>query len=876
MPKNIDNKRASGEEHTPMMRQYLRIKADHPDTLLFYRMGDFYEMFYDDAKIGAERLGITLTARGKSGGEPIPMAGIPYHSADQYIAKLIAQNHSVAICEQIGDPNTSKGLVDRAVKRVITPGTVLEDDLLEDREDNFIAAVLQGHDKRRVDNHETDRYALAILDLSSGQFYGQELEGREALLAEIARLQPAEIVFSDDQMFLEKAFDATLQHTCLHSLPSWYFDDARAIEALCEHFDVQNLAAFECVAFPLATCAAGAIMQYAAELKLEQLGHVHHLHFQRSDELLHLDQISRLNLEIERSINGSTNHTLIAYLDRCVTPMGARQLHRWLASPIRDRKRLKNRHEIQNELIQNTLIDDVQSGLKPIGDIQRVVSRISTGHARPHDLVRLRTALGAIPALVKIPGDASPLMQTRMAAVDTFAPLFDRLEEAIKDEPAAIVRDGGVIKDGYDSQLDEYRHLQRDSGEFLLALEAQEKQSTGVDRLRVRYNRVHGYYIEMPRSRSDTVPGHYIRRQTLKNAERFITEELKEFEDRVLSANEQALTREKALYQEVLMQILPQCVALLNSAQILAELDVLTNFAERALSLKLVRPELNDSATINIENGRHLVVEQSLEHRFIANDSVFDEQHRMQIVTGPNMGGKSTYMRQTALIVLLAYTGCFVPAARAQIGEIDRIFTRIGAADDLAGGRSTFMVEMTEMAHILRHATEKSLVLVDEIGRGTSTFDGLALAWACASALAEHTKSFTLFSTHYFELTTLAEQIIGVENKHLDATEHQQKIVFLYRLKSGPASKSYGIQVAKLAGLPASVTRMAQAKLHTLEAAQQPLSGQTEMKFAVCQPDTATFNPMLIERLEGLDPDQLSPKQAHDLLYELIALRDEE
>lgn len=866
----------TSSEHTPMMRQYLRIKADHPDTLLFYRMGDFYEMFYEDARIGAERLGITLTARGKSGGEPIPMAGIPYHSADQYIAKLIAQNQSVAICEQIGDPATSKGPVERAVKRVITPGTVLEDKLLEDRKDNFIAAVFQSQNKPAVSKQGAEQFALAILDLSSGQFYGQELQGREALLAEMARLQPAEIVFSDEQMFMESALDAVLQRTCLHSLPSWYFEPARAHEALCLHFDVQNLEAFECQAFPLATCAAGAIVQYAAELKLEQLGHVHHLHFQHSDEFLQLDQVSRLNLEIERSINGSTSHTLIAHLDCCVTSMGARQLRRWLASPIRDQKQLRNRHDIQNELTQNGLIEVVQSGLKPVGDMQRVVSRISTGHARPHDLVRLRMALGAIPGLLALPDQASPLLSEHLGSVDAFASLFDTLTAAIKDEPAAVLREGGVIKDGYDAELDEYRHLQRDSGEFLLALEAREKQSTGVETLRVRYNRVHGYYIEMPRSRSDTVPEHYVRRQTLKNAERFITEELKEFEDRVLSANEQALAREKTLYQAVLNQILPQCIGLLYTAQVLAELDVLANFAERAASLKLVQPELNDGPAINIEKGRHLVVEQSLEHRFIANDSVFDAQHRMQIVTGPNMGGKSTYMRQTALIVLLAYTGCFVPAARAQIGAVDRIFTRIGAADDLAGGRSTFMVEMTEMAHILRHATSSSLVLVDEIGRGTSTFDGLALAWACATALAERTRSFTLFSTHYFELTTLAETIAVVENKHLDATEHQQKIVFLYRLKAGPASKSYGIQVAKLAGLPASVTRLAQDKLNMLEAARQPVSGQTELAFSVPDLELPALNPALIDRLEDIDPDQLSPKQAHDLLYELAALRDEE
>jgi DNA mismatch repair protein MutS len=867
---------SGSDQHTPMMRQYLRIKADYPDTLLFYRMGDFYEMFYDDAKMGAQRLGITLTARGKSGGEPIPMAGIPYHSADQYIAKLIAQGHSVAICEQIGDPGTSKGPVERAVQRVITPGTVLEDGLLEDREDNYIAAVLQGAKPGKVDKPGEAPFALAILDLSSGQFYAQELDGQAALFAEIARLQPAEIVYSDGQMYLENALDSVLQRTCLHSLPSWYFEFSRAEEALCQHFGVQNLSAFECDTFPLASCAAGAIMQYAAELKLEQLGHVHHLYFQRSEEWLHLDQVSRLNLEIERSINGSTTHTLIAHLDRCTTPMGARQLRRWVASPIRDRTQLAIRHRVQNELIESALIERVQNGLKPVGDMQRVVSRISTGHARPHDLLRLRAALIALPSLKQIVDTRTPELKTQLGGVKLFEELSVLLQEAIKEAPAAIMRDGGVIRDGYDAQLDEYRHLQRDSGEFLRQMETREKHNTGIETLRVRYNRVHGYYIELPRSRSDQVPENYIRRQTLKNAERFITEELKEFEDRVLSANELALACEKSLYQAVLMQILPQCVALLDSAGILAELDVLANFAERALTLRLVQPELDGSTSIDIKSGRHLVVEQSLAHRFIANHSVFDEQHRMQIITGPNMGGKSTYMRQTALIVLLAYTGCFVPAAQARIGEVDRIFTRIGAADDLAGGRSTFMVEMTEMAHILRHASAKSLVLVDEIGRGTSTFDGLALAWACASALAERSRSFTLFSTHYFELTRLAEHIGGVENKHLDATEHQQKIVFLYRLKSGPASKSYGIQVARLAGLPARVTRMALDKLKMLEASQQPLSGQTEMSFVSPEMPVAEINPLLLERIEELDPDQLSPKQAHDLLYELVALRDEE
>ncbi len=856
-----------------MMRQYLRIKADYPDTLLFYRMGDFYEMFFDDARIGAERLGITLTARGKSGGESIPMAGIPYHSADQYIAKLIANQHSVAICEQIGDPATSKGPVERAVKRVITPGTVLEDNLLEDREDNFIAAVLRQATKS---NHgDGSNFALAILDLSSGQFYAQQLEDKPALLAELARLRPAEIIFPEEWVELQSLIESANLRTCVHGLPGWYFELARAEDALCQHFKVNNLAAFECKTFPLATRAAGAMMQYAAELKLEQLGHIHHLEFQRGNQTLHLDQVSRLNLEIEQSINGSTQHTLVAHLDRCMTPMGARQLRRWIASPIRDRQTLHHRHDIQHELTQAGLLDTLQTALKPIGDMQRVVSRISTGHARPHDFVRLRLALSAVPDFKRLGSDQTPILCEQLNTLRDFSSLHLLLEQAIKDEPAAVIREGGVIKDGYDAKLDEYRHLQRDSGEYLLALEAQEKQTTGVETLRVRYNRVHGYYIEMPRSRAEQVPEHYVRRQTLKNAERFITEELKTFEDRVLNANEQALAREKQLYQGVMTEVLPHCIALLETAQVLAELDVLANFSERAQSLNLHAPQLNDSKAIDIRGGRHLVVEQSLTHPFIANDSVFDEAHRMQLITGPNMGGKSTYMRQTALIVLLAHTGCFVPAVSAEIGTVDRIFTRIGAADDLAGGRSTFMVEMTEMAHILRHATDQSLVLVDEIGRGTSTFDGLALAWACASSLAETTRSFTLFSTHYFELTALAEQIDGVENKHLDAAEHQQKIVFLYKLRSGPASKSYGIAVAKLAGLPHAVTALAQTKLASLETSRETGAGQSAIAFDTDSAVSAQTQELL-ERLAQVDPDALSPKQAHDFLCELIGLQSED
>ncbi|MFT5259479.1 MAG: DNA mismatch repair protein MutS [Saprospiraceae bacterium] len=848
--------------HTPMMRQYLSIKADYPDTLLFYRMGDFYEMFFDDAKNGAALLGISLTARGQSNGEPIPMAGIPYHSAEQYIAKLVKANKSVAICEQIGDPATSKGPVDRAVQRVITPGTVLDDGLLAEREDNLIVSILEA---------KNGHYALSALEISTGKLGAQQISDFSQLRNELTRLNPAEVLLADQQLELEIAIRGELGRGALvHTIPSWYFEPKRAEEALCELFNTQSLDAFESKDFPIATQAAGALIQYINELRLKDLGHIQHLEYFRQESQLIVDSVSRANLELERCINGSVEHTVIAQIDYCATAMGARQLRRWLNDPTRNHDTLVTRHSAINAILQHDNYQSINKALKPIGDMQRVISRIATGHAKPRDLIRLRDALSGIPLIKMALGEIDETsLAVINANIDSFDSLLDLLSKAIKDEPAAVLRDGGVIKDGYDAQLDEYRSLQKDTGSYLLKIEAQEKRRTGVETLRVRYNRVHGYYIELPRSRSDDVPENYVRRQTLKNAERFITEELKELEDRVLSANEQALAKEKQLYSSVLETILPMSLALLRTANQLACLDVLNNFAERAVTLKLVQPDFQQNDELHIVEGRHLVVEGSLKNKFIANDTVFDKGCCLQVITGPNMGGKSTYMRQTALIVLLAHTGCFVPATSAKIGIVDRIFTRIGAADDLAGGRSTFMVEMTEMAHILRHATANSLVLVDEIGRGTSTFDGLSLAWACAVDLATRINCSTLFSTHYFELTALAEQSDNVINLHLDAAEHGQDIVFLYKVKTGAANQSYGIQVAQLAGIPKAVTDLAKTKLMQLESKQDSVTTRPQSVSSGQENVNTNQSADILKEIHATDPDQLSPREAHEWLYKL-------
>ena len=860
-----------GAQHTPMMRQYLAIKSDYPDTLLFYRMGDFYELFYEDAERAAKLLDITLTTRSKSAGVPIPMAGVPYHSLDQYLAKLVRQSVAVAICEQIGDPSTSKGPVERKVTRVITPGTLTEENLLADRRENNTAALFELN----------GRIGIATLEISSGRFNGFELDDLERLHGELVRMDAAEILLAENQTDLldPKALDQATQTP----IPDWYFETARANQVLCETLATRDLAAFGSDAFPLATRAAGALIQYIRDLHGNDIPHIRGIDYQYDDSTIIIDSVSRLNLEIERNRDGRTEHSLVNLFDRCASPMGARMLRRWFNNPIRDHDVLHARHDTVDWLIDNQRYENFAASLKSIGDMERILARVALKTARPRDLTRLREALAALPEIQSQLQDASASLL--MSVRESVAPqpeTFDLLNHAVVDEPPALIRDGGVMRDEYDSELGELRHLQRDSGAFLLELELREKRRTGVSGLRVRYNRVHGYYIELPRSRAEDVPEDYVRRQTIKNAERFVTEELKVFEEKVLSANSRALAREKWLYNE-LLEKLATCVPLLQQcADSLAQLDLLVNFATRAVDLRLVRPMLSEQMTLVIEEGRHPVVEQALDTSFVPNSIQLDDSTRMQLITGPNMGGKSTYMRQVAVITLLAHTGCYLPARAATIGPIDRIFTRIGAADDLAGGRSTFMVEMTEMAHILRNATEKSLVLVDEIGRGTSTFDGLALAWACATDLSQRIGAHVLFSTHYFELTSLAEQLSGVVNVHLDAVEYGDDIVFMYSVKPGPAHMSFGLQVARLAGVPDEVIAASRKKLHGLEdqyiddakAADTTPDSQASL-FSKKSPQPSPQAQAIIEKLTDLAIDELTPRQALDRLYELVELARE-
>jgi DNA mismatch repair protein MutS len=854
-----DSKNMALENHTPMMKQYLGIKADYPDTLLLYRMGDFYELFFDDAEKAAKLLDITLTARGKSAGSPIPMAGVPYHSIDQYLAKLVRQKVTVAICEQIGDPSTSKGPVERKVVRVVTPGTLTEESLLNDREENITAAILEDQGK----------IGVATLEISSGRFQGFELDSKELLPSAMRRRNPAEILVASDQSGL---YNNQLET----EIPAWYFESSRTDQILCEIFGTQNLSAFDCEDFPLATRAAGGLAQYIRDLHGSNVPHIRGIEFSRGNANVVIDEVSRKNLEIDIESGSNSDLSIIGLMDRCKSPMGARMLRRWINGPVRDRSELESRHDAIDWLIGDQRFSDLHSPLGQISDMERILARVAMKTAKPRDLIRLKIALGVIPELQQLTGDTSASRVLELNShLKPNTNLHDLLERAVKDDPPSLIRDGGVLKDDYDEQLQELRYLQRDSSEFLLELEEREKNRTSISNLRVRYNRVHGYYIEIPRAQADKVPEEYVRRQTIKNAERFITEELKQFEDRILSAKSKSLAREKWLYDQLLDTLIPSVPALLECAGAIAQLDVLSDFAERALTLNLNRPELTESPILALTDCRHPVVEQVLTKNFIANSTLLDQKSRMQVITGPNMGGKSTYMRQVAIAVLLAHTGSFVPAKSAKIGPIDRIFTRIGAADDLAGGRSTFMVEMTEMANILRNATDQSLVVVDEIGRGTSTFDGLALAWACASDLAARVKSFTLFSTHYFELTSLAEQLSGLSNVHLDAVEHGNDIVFLYSVKKGPASQSYGLQVARLAGVPDHVINESRQKLHSLE---DQYVGTTNKLRKEPPPQSSLFpenrpeEQAVVARLKAFSADDTSPREALNVLYELHRL----
>ncbi len=838
-------------QHTPMMQQYLRIKAEHPGILLFYRMGDFYELFYDDARRAAELLNITLTTRGQSAGTPIPMAGVPFHAVESYLARLVKLGLSVAICEQLGDPALGKGPVERRVTRIVTPGTLTDEALLDERRDNLLLAL-----------HQTKAVCgLAHLDLSGGRFTIMQVRGATALLNELERLKPAELLISEDA----DPPEGWRQHPGLRRQAPWHFDHDSAVRALCAQFGVRHLDGFGCADQPVAVAAAGCLLQYVKDTQRSALPHLTGLRVERHEDSVILDAASRRNLELEHSLSGRHEHTLIGILDRCVTPMGGRLLRRWLHRPLRDRSLLGQRQDSLRRLLDNGGYEYLRGLLRGTGDVERILARVALKSARPRDLVALTDALGRLPGVQQFLGllDASLLKELARRA-GTHPAICDRLNRAIIPNPPQVLRDGGVIAPGYDAELDELRGLSERADQYLVELEARERQRTGIGNLKLGFNRVHGYYIEVTRAQSQAVPADYLRRQTLKGAERYITPELQAFEHQVLHAQDRALAREKALYDALLDQLIAGLPALQASAAALAELDVLTDLAERAAALRWNPPELSTAPGIAIQAGRHPVVEQALEEAFTPNDLTLEpERRRMLIVTGPNAGGKSTLMRQTALIALLAHVGSFVPAERAVIGPLDRIFTRIGASDDLAGGRSTFMVEMSEAANILHNATPHSLVLIDEIGRGTSTFDGLALAWACAAHLAGTVRAFTLFATHYFELTRLPDEQPGIANVHLDAVEHGDTLVFLHRVQDGPASRSHGLQVAALAGVPPVVIQQARQRLRLLE--RQMRRRELPGRAAPTTPQLALFGEAahpVVAALAELDLDALSPARA--------------
>jgi DNA mismatch repair protein MutS len=849
------------------MRQFFAAKAEHPDILLFFRMGDFYELFHDDARKAAKLLDITLTQRGSSAGQPIPMAGVPHHSAEGYLARLVALGESVAICEQIGDPATSKGLVERKVVRIVTPGTVTDEALLDERRDTLLLAI----------SRNKQGYGLAWADLASGRLRANEVDGDDALDAELARLQPAEVLIADEDGWLP----AVLEVRGLRRRAPWLFDAESGRRQLLQFFAVHDLTAFGIDDKPGAIAAAAALLGYIEETQKQRLPHLRAISLEQSNEAIAMNAATRRHLELDTRVDGDLKATLLGVLDSTITPMGGRLLRRWLHRPLRDRRVLGERHHAVTTLIDARAEDELRKEFRALGDIERILSRIALRSARPRDLSTLRDGLAMLPAVrgILAPLD-SPRLQALADELGEHAADAHLLRIAVVEQPPVMARDGGIFAEGYDAELDELRGLSSNADQFLIDLEARERAATGIATLKVGYNRVHGYFLEISKGQSGKTPVHYTRRQTLTGAERYITEELKGFEDKVLSARERALSREKLLYEGLLDALNKSLDPLRRCASALSELDVLAGFGERAQTLDWNAPKLVDEPGIHIERGRHPVVEALRDAPFEPNDLLFDANTRMYVVTGPNMGGKSTYMRQNALIVLLAHIGSFVPAVRAVIGPIDRILTRIGAGDDLARGQSTFMVEMSETSYILHHATEQSLVLMDEIGRGTSTYDGLALADACARHLASVNRSHTLFATHYFELTTLAEPGSGIANVHLDAVEHRdgagnETLVFMHAVKDGPADRSFGLQVAALAGLPQAVVRQARTRLaelehHNRDAPSMPMTAQamdSPQQIGLFAPSSAA-----LDALAGLDPDELTPKQALEALYRLKAL----
>ncbi len=865
--------------HTPMMVQYLRIKADHPDTLVFYRMGDFYELFFGDAEKVSRLLGITLTQRGTSNGEPIKMAGIPFHSLEPYLAKLVKIGESAAICEQIGDPATSKGPVERKVMRVITPGTLTDTDLLPAKSERPLLSICMMQQRKTV------TVGLAWLSLASGalklmEFITDEKALPQRLLQELERISPAEILLSAGTLLLE-------QHQALlpgkfSEVPDWHFDVKQGQKTLQEQMATASLTGFGVENLSSALGAAGALLRYAESTQGRGLKHVNTLTVEAEHDFIGLDSATRRNLELTETLRGQESPTLFSLLDHCRTAMGSRLLRHWLHHARRDQSIARARHDAIAALIQGDSSAGLSTTLSAVPDIERITTRIALQSARPRDLAGLREGLQHLPSIrsyvaMCVQDSHTTVLTQILANLATPTECLDLLERSLMLQPATMVRDGGVIATGFDAELDELRALSENAGQFLIDLETSERARTGISNLRVEYNKVHGFYIEVTNGQTDKVPDNYRRRQTLKNAERYITPELKAFEDKALSAQERALVREKVLYEQVLHDLLSHISSLQAIAHAIAQIDTLVSLAEHATKNNWCAPQLVAEPMLQIEQGRHPVVENQIE-RFIANDCLLSNERRLLLITGPNMGGKSTFMRQVALITLLAYVGSYVPAAQAKIGPIDRIFTRIGAADDLAGGRSTFMVEMTESAAILNGATEQSLVLMDEVGRGTSTFDGLALAWAIARHLIMTSKSYTLFATHYFELTQLPDLHPSAENVHLSAIEHKENIVFLHAVQAGPASQSYGLQVAQLAGIPQPVIRSARKHLADLEAHSLQSTPQFDLFSSnnvapeiEVLPVTPAESPLLLA-IDAIDPDSLSPREALEALYHLKSL----
>ena len=846
-------------QHTPLMRQFFRAKSEFPDTLVFFRMGDFYELFFDDARKAARLLDVTLTQRGQSAGQPIPMCGVPYHAAEGYLAKLVKLGESVAICEQIGDPALAKGLVERRVVRVITPGTLTDEALLEERRDNLLVSITRSG----------ERFGIAAVDVAGGRFTLSEIDGEAALLADLARLSPAETLLDENGRWPE----AVTAMTGARRRPPWHYEHDSAERALCEFFGTRDLRGFGCAEMKLSVSAAGALLAYLKDTQRTALPQLNRLSVESVDDTIAMDAATRRNLELDAQTSGRTGATLFSVIDSTVTPMGGRLLRRWLHRPLRIPATLQLRHQAIAAQIDAASIAATRELLRGFGDIERILTRVALRSARPRDLSTLRDALLAAPQLQSCLADVdSPRLMELSQRIGSHDDCSGLLSRALLEQPPALLRDGGVLRAGFDAELDELRLLSTNADQFLVDLEARERTASGIATLKVGYNRVHGYYIEITNAHSDRAPTHYTRRQTIKGAERYITEELKQFEDKVLSAKERALMREKALYEQLLDMLIARLDALREAAAAFSEIDVLAALAERAHALNWSMPELVDSPGIDILRGRHPVVEAVRSDPFEPNDLQLAPDRRMLVITGPNMGGKSTYMRQAALIVLLAHIGSFVPAERARMGPIDRIFTRIGAGDDLAAGQSTFMVEMSETANILHNATARSLVLMDEVGRGTSTYDGLALAFACAVHLATSNRAYTLFATHYFELTALAGDLDGVANVHLDAAEHGDSLVFLHAVKDGPANRSFGLQVAALAGVPKPVIAAARERLLALEARPPDAPMAATRPDAPQQFSLFDATPPALAALRALDPDQMSPRDALEALYRLKSL----